>query len=290
MHGHLIRQCLHEGRRVYGTHVCSLTNPLTARMQASLEYDFVFICNEHMPIDRTETAMMCQYYTAMGISPIVRIPRPVAAQATMAIDGGAEGIVVPYVETIDQVKELIGAVRYRPIKGKKLEQYLDGSVSPSPVLRDYLDRFNKETYLIIGIESVAAYEDLDRLISVPGVDGVFIGPHDLTLSMDIPEQYDHPDFVSTVDDIITRCRNAEIGVGIHLGQIATSDDCFKQLLEKGINWVLYGADIAMLVSEMRRRLRDFRDHMGDHYVRSAEDVSPPASCQDQTIDSNDVSF
>jgi 4-hydroxy-2-oxoheptanedioate aldolase len=68
-------------------------------MQASLEYDFAFFCNEHMPVDRTETAMMCQFYASRGISPVVRIPRAQAHFATMALDGGAQGIVAPYVET-----------------------------------------------------------------------------------------------------------------------------------------------------------------------------------------------
>ena len=64
MRGEPIRERLHSGERVYGTHVCSLANPVTAKIQSSVEYDFVFICNEHMPIDRTETAMMCQFYGA----------------------------------------------------------------------------------------------------------------------------------------------------------------------------------------------------------------------------------
>ena len=76
MRGEAIRQKLHRGECVYGTHVCSLMNPVAARMATTLELDFVFICNEHMPLDRGETAMMCQFYAAHGIAPIVRIPSP----------------------------------------------------------------------------------------------------------------------------------------------------------------------------------------------------------------------
>ena len=266
MQGHDIRERLHDGRRTYGTHVCSLTNPLTAHMQASLEYDFVFICNEHMPIDRTETAMMCQFYAARGISPIVRVPRALDHFATMALDGGAQGIVVPYVETEEEVRRMVGAVKFRPIKGKKLDGYLSGETSPGPRMVDYLGRFNRENYLIIGIESVAAYENLDRLIAIEGVDGVFVGPHDMTTSMEIPEEYDHPDFVAVVDDIIGRSRQAGLGVGVHFCQSATNDDRYKRLIDKGMNWVLYGSDIALLECEMSKRLRGLRDHVGDTYA------------------------
>ena len=126
MRGREIRDRLHAGERVYGTHVCSLTNPVTAGMQGAVDYDFIFICNEHMPIDRTETSMMCKYYAARGISPIVRVPIPDPHYVSMALDAGAEGIVVPYVETVEQVQAMVGGVRYRPVKGERLQCYFTG--------------------------------------------------------------------------------------------------------------------------------------------------------------------
>ena len=282
MQGHLIRECLHSGRRVYGTHVCSLPNSVAAGIYASVEYDFAFICNEHMPLDRTETSMMCQFYASRSISPIVRIPTPQAYLAAMALDSGAQGIVVPYVETEEQVIEMVGAVKYRPVKGKKLDGFLSGKTKPSPKMNDFLKQFNRDNYLIIGIESVPAYENLDRLISIPGVDGVFVGPHDMTVSMDLPAEYDHPDFLRMLHDIIKRCNKAGIGVGVHLSQLANSDQRFKELIDKGMNWIVYGADIALLISEMRKRLRNFRDHMEDTYTDPSDTATPPAaSCLNQ---------
>ena len=262
MMGHEVRERLHAGKQVFGTHVCSLTNPVTAKIQASIDYDFIFICNEHMPIDRTETSMMCQYYAARGISPIVRIPLPEAHYASMALDGGAQGIVVPYIETEEQVREIVGAVRYRPVKGAKLTGYLSGETPVSQKMSDFFDRFNSENYLIIGIESVAAYENLDRLISVPGVDGVFIGPHDMTVSMEIPEEYDHPDFAALVEDIVARCKKAGVGVGVHYSQRTATDDRFRELIDLGMNWILYGADITLVDTGMRKSLSALRDHAG----------------------------
>ena len=204
MRGEVVRERLHSGERVYGTHVSSLTNPKTAQIQAALEYDFVFVCNEHMPIDRTETAMICQFYSAHGISPVVRVPSVDPAAAAMALDGGAQGIVVPYLETVQEAKEMVGAVKYRPIKGQMLRDLLNGSRVPKPQTIEFLNRFNRDHYLIIGVESVAAYENLDSLLAVDGVDGVFMGPHDLTVSLEVPEQYDHPDFRRLVVDVVRR--------------------------------------------------------------------------------------
>ena len=271
MDGQQIRNRLHDGRRVYGTHVCSLTNPVTARLQAQLPYDFAFICNEHMPIDRTETSMMCQLFQSNGISPCVRISHPCAIEAAKALDGGAQGIVAPYVETLEQVRELVGAVKYRPVKGARLEQYLSGERDVPSNVSEFFDRFNKHNYLIIGIESWSAYENLEALITTPGVDGVFVGPHDLSVSMELPEQYDHPDFLAAIHDIIRQCRAAHVGIGVHFGQTIKTDEDFIDLISKGMNWVLYGADIALITAGMTKSLTRFREHFGDIWEAGSAD-------------------
>ena len=90
----------------------------------------------------------------------------------MAIDGGAQGVVVPYVEKIEDVKALVGAVRYRPIKGEILDNILSGRTKPNEKLQSFWKRFNQHNYLIIGIESVPAIRRLEELVSIEGVDGV----------------------------------------------------------------------------------------------------------------------
>jgi len=279
MRGELIRERLHNGERVYGTHVCSLTNPKTAQIQATLEYDFVFVCNEHMPIDRTETAMICQFYAAHGISPVVRIPSVDPGAAAMALDGGAQGIVVPYLETVQEAKAMVGAVKYRPIKGQMLRDILSGSRKPKQATIEFLNRFNRDHYLIIGVESVAAYENLDALLAVDGVDGVFMGPHDLTVSLEVPEQYDHPAFRRLVVDIVRRCRAANKGVGIHYSQ-RTPIERWHELLDEGMNWILYGADIVAVTTGISRDLEAFRTRMGDAYTTDATTPTQPSSCLD----------
>ena len=264
MHGNEIRTRLHDGRRVYGTHIVSLGNPVAAKMTAELEIDFAFICAEHMPIDRTEISMMCQFYAAHGISPMVRIPYPSAHWATMVLDAGAQGVVAPYVETLQQVRELIGAVHYRPIKGQFLRALLDGTREAKPKLQQFWQRFNQHNYLILGIESVAAIDRLETLIAPDGVDGVFLGPHDITCSMEIPEEYQHPEFVSTVRDVIRRCRRLNKGIGIHYD--LTSKVC-RPFLETDMNLMLHYADVAKMRQQMNTELQILRRKFGDHYQR-----------------------
>lgn len=275
MQGEQIREKLKNGDRIYGTHIVSFGNPITTKLAAELEFDFIFICTEHMPVDRSEVSLMCQYWAMQGISPIARIPYPSARLASMFIDGGAQGIVAPYVETVEEVKELVGAVRYRPIKGEFLNGILKGTRKPKDKLVEFFKRFNKDLYLIIGIESVAAINRLEELISIEGVDGVFLGPHDITCSMEIPEEYENPEFVKTIVDVIKRCQKAGKGVGIHMDLALPRA---KPFLDAGMNFMLHLADIIKMRQAMSSDLKKLRNGYGDIYIRNTSIVQEAASC------------
>jgi 2-keto-3-deoxy-L-rhamnonate aldolase RhmA len=267
MRGEQIRKKLHSGERIYGSHVCSLTNPVTAKIATQCDFDFVFICTEHMPLDRTETAMMCQFWAAHGVSPIVRIPCPDPYRACMALDSGAQGIVVPYIEREDEVLQLVGAVKYRPIKGKFLHDILTGQRQPKESTQKFLDDFNHDNYVIIGVESVEAVRNIEVLVSVPGVDGVFIGPHDLTVSMEIPTQYEHPEFIDAVESVIRCCRRHNVGVGLHYQLLKLDPDTLRRFLDAGMNWLINGADAVISRSEMNYQLTELRSRSGDTFQR-----------------------
>ena len=256
MQGEDVREMLHAGERVYGTHVCTLGNAVAASILTRAPLDFVFLCSEHMPMDRAEISILCQFYAAKGISPIVRIPFPCPHHAAMALDAGAQGIVAPYVETVEEVQEVVGAVRYRPIKGRLLREFLSGARQPSEKTVAFLNRFNRHSYTIIGIESMPAYENLDCLIGVEGVDGVFIGPHDLSVSMEAPEEWDNPALFRTIEDIVMRCAAAGIGVGAHVNSRSFTTDQVKRLIAVGMNWILDASDVGWAVDRLQSRHED----------------------------------
>jgi len=264
MKGEMVKKKLEKGERVYGTFISSSYNPVATKMISEIDLDFVFLSVEHMPLDRKEISCMCQIYSSYGISPIVRIPYVSGSLARMYMDGGAQGIVAPYLETVEQAKELVGAIKYRPIKGKFLEEILAGKKQLNNKTREYLHEFNRESYLIIGIESLEAVSNLDKLISLEGVTGVFLGPHDLTCSMEIPEEYGNPEFQNLVVNIIQKCREQGVGVGIH-GDLTAKD--FKPFLEAGANLVLHAADIIKMKQKFEEEFSRMRSEYGDEYQR-----------------------
>ncbi|QXD26199.1 aldolase [Opitutia bacterium ISCC 51] len=264
---------LRQGEKLYGTLIVS-PSPRWPEQIAKLGLDFVFIDTEHIAIDRAELSWMCQTYKALGMYPIVRILSPDPFLATAALDGGACGIVAPYVETADQARDLMGAVKLRPIKGKKLNQLLHKSETASDCLQEYMKEGTKENSLILNIESAEGIQNLDEILEVEGVDGVLIGPHDLSSSLEIPEDYRHPEFDKSVCKIIQTAREKSRGAGIHAIMGAKGLDLEQSWIEAGANFILHSADIIAAVDSLNSEFKTLKAGATGECEQQADSTDP----------------
>ena len=144
--GKEFRDALRSGKTVYGTLVTS-SSPRMFDTIVSMKPDFVFLCTEHIFYNPDSLGWMCRAYKAAGINPVVRILKPDPFLAAQALDSGAGTILAPYVEDVEQALELVGAVKYRPLKGKKLRAILLGKEKPDAELDAYLKSQNKSNSL-----------------------------------------------------------------------------------------------------------------------------------------------
>ncbi|TQO36807.1 4-hydroxy-2-oxoheptanedioate aldolase [Arenibacter algicola] len=256
-----LKQKLNSGQNIYGTCILS-TSPIWSKVVKGTGLDFVFLDTEHVPLDRTELTFLCQVYSAKGMSPIVRIPSPDPYAACMAKDAGAVGVLAPYMENIGQVQQMVGATKYRPLKGERLENMLTGKEELSPVLKSYLDNFNQDSLCLINIESTIAVQRLDALLSVPGLDGIVIGPHDLSINMGLPEQYDHHDFEKTVKEIIQKARAKGLAAGIHF---PAHPEYQIKWVKKGANIVLHSSDMRLFSQKLSEDLSNIKKAVGDSH-------------------------
>jgi len=250
---------LQEGKRLYGTAILSFS-PLWPLVVKKTGADFVFIDTEHIPIDRTTLAEMCQVYKAFGLPPLVRIPSPHPNEAYKVLDGGASGILAPYIESPKQVRELVGAIKLRPLKGERLKEALQNQDSLKPELKNYLRNWNKDNFLIINVESVPALERLERILAEPGLDGVIIGPHDLSISLGLPEQYDNPRFEEAVRKIISKVREKGLGVGIHFSE---GPELQIKWAKAGANIIIHSSDIALFQQRLQGDITAIRRALGE---------------------------
>jgi 4-hydroxy-2-oxoheptanedioate aldolase len=244
-----LRQKLLAGEALFGTLIVS-PSPRWPDAVRACGLDFVFIDTEHIALDRAELSWMCRTYSALGLPPLVRIPSPDPYAAAMVLDGGAAGVIAPYVESPEQVEALRGAVKMRPVKGRKLARMLAGG-GAEPALDAYVREAASGRLLIVNIESVPAIEALDAILAVPDLDGVLIGPHDLSCSLGMPENYDHPGFLAACGTIFRKARAAGRGAGIHFwGGV----DKQARFLAMGANCLIHSADITLFQQHLRADL------------------------------------
>jgi 4-hydroxy-2-oxoheptanedioate aldolase len=259
MNGKQLKAALHGGRRVYGTAIIS-TSPRWPAMIAGTGLDFVFIDTEHIPIDRIELCSMCQVYSALGLAPIVRIPAPDPYQACMALDAGAQGVVAPYMETLKEVNDLRGAVKLRPLKGQRLAGVLAGTETMEDELAQVVASRNADKLMIVNIESVPALNALDKILAVPDIDALLVGPHDLSFNLGVPEQWEHPKFQKAIETIITKARAAHVGVGIHYSWGVEMEIAWAK---KGANLIVHASDVVLAENAIKADLARFKGEMGD---------------------------
>ncbi len=271
MTGRELRRKLHEGERVYGTSIVSASPHWPSAVQQT-GLDFVFLDTEHITQDRVVLSWMCRNYRALGIVPVVRIPRADPYLTCQVLDGGACGIVAAYTETPEEVRSLAGAMKYRPLKGARLERVLQDPQSLAPEMQAYVQDRCADNVLIVNIESVPAMDNLDTILAVPGLDAVLVGPHDLSCNIGVPEQYHHPEFERTISELITKARAAKIGVGVHF---------FWDTIEQEVAWAKAGANLMLHSGDISLFSKALSDDLG--LLKSALGDADPETGGEEVI-------
>ena len=255
MNGLELKTALKDGQRVFGTMFVTTRVDAGDERLTDMGLDYVIVDNEHAPFSRSETADWVKKLSASGLVPIVRVPIPASHYVTMALDAGAQGVLTPYVETVEQVREVAAAAKFMPLKGEAVDRAIETGQFPSEETRAFLEERNKNNVLVIGIESVAAMERLEELISVPGVDAAFVGPNDLTIQLGCPAEYHDPKYLEAVDRIYETCTAKGIPLVIHF----FTYEMAEPWIEKGVRLVLFGTDRVGISDQMQTDFKHLRD-------------------------------
>lgn len=269
MIGQEFRNALRMGNPLYGTLLTS-TSPKSFDVVLSLHLDFVFLCAEHVSYNPETLSWMCRAFKAADINPVVRILEPSPYLATQALDAGAGAILVPYVEDVEEVLALVGAVKYRPLKGKKLARILHGEEKPTEELSQYLQKHNQNNSLLLNIESESAVKNLANFAQIlsldgPGVDGFVIGPHDLSTSYNMPEDYRSADFMNLTIALIQQAKSLGVAVGGHTGYRG-SLDLQKDWVKAGANIILHCSDMLLFADKLQSDLNELRKIQGAEQI------------------------
>jgi 4-hydroxy-2-oxoheptanedioate aldolase len=237
-----------------------LADPYCAEILAGTGYDWLLIDGEHAPNDlRSVLAQLQAIGSASsalpgpGSHPVVRVPVGDTALIKQYLELGAQTILVPMVDTAEHAAQLAQAMRYPPQGIRGMGSPL-GRSSRWQSYPNYIHEANEQVCLLVQAETVEAMRNLDAIAATPGVDGVFIGPADLSASMGFPGNPGHPLVQAAIEDGITRILKAGKAPGI----LATSEVQARKWLAVGALFVAVGVDTMLLTAAASELLAKFR--------------------------------
>ena len=241
--GSEFKKRLRSGKLLLGTMLALFRNPKWVSSISNLNFDFVVIDSEHGSRDRQLIADTVAQMQTLDITAIVRTPNTEEVYVAMALDAGADGVLVPYCETVDEVRHCAVKLRTHPLKGEYYERVVETGEYPSDKSKKYLAERHKDHIFIMGIESEPAANRVGELIDCAEIDGVFIGPNDMTTSLGIPDESSNSIYLDTLSKIIAEADKRGIPTMIHQQTIETS----AKAIELGARFIMHSSDAGILL-------------------------------------------
>ena len=251
-----IKDKMQEGEAVIGTFF-NLGGSTAVECLGIAGLDFLIIDAEHGPFDVESTMDFVRAAERRGITPLVRAKDHARSSILKMLDIGARGLIVPYIETVEQVQQLVEYSKYYPI-GKRGFGYGRGVSFGHEDFTDSMENFfntcNDKTLLLPQCETVGCLNNIEEIVGMEGVDGIFVGPYDLSIDMGLPGQFDHPEMVAALARIMKACKQAGKLIFIYAADNVTA----KKYLAEGYDAVTIGMDAMVYIKAFQNLLADVK--------------------------------
>ena len=244
-----VRELLKAGKPAIGTWLQAGT-PVAAEIFANAGFRWIGLDAEHTSAGTDTVETMCRAVYGRGADLFVRLTQADTLEIRRALDVGARGIIVPYVETPEQAQKAVAATRYPPqgVRGFAFQRANNWGVD----FDEYAAQANDEILVIAMIESKKGVENIDAILAVDGVDGVFIGPYDMSGSYGVPGQTQHPLVKEAMAKVLAACKKEGKAPGQHI--VRSKPEQIKAALEQGFTFICLDGDIIFMNEASRAAL------------------------------------
>lgn len=232
----------------------TLAHPAIAEIMAKAGFNWLAVDMEHSVITIREAEELIRIINLAGVIPLVRLTSNNSDQIKRVMDAGAHGIIVPMVNSAKDAINAVEAIKYPPMGKRGVG--LARAQGYGTQFQEYLGWEQTGSTVIVQVEHIDAVNNLEQIFSIDGVDGYIIGPYDLTSSMGIPGQFEHPDFLSAMEKIHLVASKMNMIGGIHV--IEPEPDQLKQRIGEGFRFIAYSLDIRMLDAASRKGLEHIK--------------------------------
>lgn len=247
MKKNFVRAKLKQGEPSIGTWL-TLPDPVAAQLMARTGFDWLTVELEHTPITMETAAQSFAVISQTGAVPLARIPWNTGENIKRVLDTGAWGIVVPMVNSRAEAEAAVSGARYQPLGTRSVGGQLHAAnFDTDPAT--YYARANEEILVVIMAEHIDAIERADEILSVPGIDAVFIGPNDLHNSMGKKPVFesDHKEFVDAVRHVLKTAEKYGVAPGIHVVDAAAA----QRRRDEGFKFIAVASEAGLMLSKAR---------------------------------------
>lgn len=255
MKENIVKRKLSQGEVVIGTWVRYLGCNYLINMVSQSGFDFVYIDMEHSSMSMETVADLCSTAQLSGLVPIVRPAGKLPHLISRPLDGGAMGLLIPHVDTAEEAREVVRHAKYHPVgeRGMNLVGVHTGFVAPDG--QHFIETMNRESLIIVQIESKKGVDNIDAILSVGGIDGAVIGRSDLSQDLNIPGQTNHPQVLACVERMIEACKVHAAYPGLLVNDLKSAEEW----IGKGIQIVPYGNATGLLMKAYKKIVSGLRN-------------------------------
>jgi 2-keto-3-deoxy-L-rhamnonate aldolase RhmA len=250
-----LRTHLQTGQPVIGTMIQEVCSPFIVHVLANAGFDFVYVDLEHGRFGLESAVGLVQTIRLTNMVPLVRVPDNQYYWIARLMDAGAQGVMIPRVETRQQAELAVQSFRFPPIGQRGLAVARGQNDYKRQDSLAFAQEANRENLLIVQIESKKAVENVDEIISTPGVDVALIGPGDLSLSLGIPMKMDNPLMVSAVEKVVASCKRHNVIAGLHVGDVQS----IKHWSQNGILLLSGSSDLDILLDGSIQLCKSYKE-------------------------------
>jgi 2-keto-3-deoxy-L-rhamnonate aldolase RhmA len=251
-----VKQALQNGRVQIGTWVTTLRSPQLPQILRSAGFDFIYDDMEHSGFSIETVGDLCSVAIAHGLIPIVRPPAKLPHLLTRPLEVGGMGLLLPHVDTAEEAREAVRAVKFPPLgaRGFNVQTVHSGFKAADP--KEYARAANEATLLIVQIESRQGMRNLNRILDVDGIDGAVIGRGDLSADLGLIGQTNHPQVVRHVETMIAACQRHQKIPGLLVPDLASA----THWIDRGIRLVPYSNEVSLLMNSATQAITQLRAH------------------------------
>ncbi|MEX1117643.1 MAG: aldolase/citrate lyase family protein [Terrimicrobiaceae bacterium] len=227
-----------------------IPHPNVAELMAGEGFDWICVDMEHTSQDFHTLENIARAVKAAGKDLLVRLPACDDVAAKKALDCGADGIIVPCVCTKEEAEKAVAIAKYPPkgIRGASLARCTDYGRN----FHNYFKDANDKVLVIIMLEHIKAVENVEEILSVPGIDATFIGPYDLSSSMNLAGQLDNPDVLAAQKILLDACIKHSVPPGFHI--VPNDPPQVARRIEMGYRFIALGLDTGFIIEGCRAML------------------------------------